>query len=73
MTARFEVRHRPAKGCRFVLTATDGQVIATRRYQETHRSCPNGVDSVEHDAEAPERTIDSVKADLAEIKERAHR
>lgn len=47
MAAHLEVRHPPAQSCWFVLISTNGQVIATSRYYETHRSCLNGIDSVQ--------------------------
>ncbi|MGW6875933.1 YegP family protein [Streptomyces xanthophaeus] len=52
MAARFEVRHQPAKGCHFVLIATNGQVIASSEHYETHRACLNGIHSVKRHAGA---------------------
>ncbi|MGW0548222.1 DUF1508 domain-containing protein [Streptomyces altiplanensis] len=46
MAARFEVRHRPGKGCHFAL-------ILTSEYYETHRVRPNGIDSAKRNADAP--------------------
>ncbi|MFD6911517.1 YegP family protein [Streptomyces virginiae] len=53
IAAHFEVRHQPAEGYHSVLIATTGQVIATSKHYETHRSCLNGIDSVKPNARAP--------------------
>ncbi|MFD5097479.1 YegP family protein [Streptomyces albidochromogenes] len=53
MAARFEVGHQPGKGYHFVLTAANGQVIATSEHYKTHRACLDGIESVKRNADAP--------------------